>query len=180
MRILPNGQLPPCRIRPKHTKSKEDSNRERLANKRPNKGRISQMKTIRISEEIHRKLTATLGTLMAETGKLQTYDSTITALLTRSINLPKESIMEVEKFINENKHLGYITKEEFIKEAIRFKLKMLKDEYEYIEIPREKCKKLNAAVKEMNSPYCNTKDFVNVQIAKAIKKYENGRDRKKR
>jgi hypothetical protein len=88
--------------------------------------------------------------------------------------------MEVEKFINENKHLGYITKEEFIKEAIRFKLKMLKDEYEYIEIPREKCKKLNAAVKEMNSPYCNTKDFVNVQIAKAIKKYENGRDRKKR
>lgn len=83
--------------------------------------------------------------------------------------------MEVEKFINENKHRGYTTKE-----AIRFKLKMLKDEYEYIEIPREKCKRLNTAVKEMNSPYCNTKDFVNAQIAKAIKKYENGKDRKKR
>lgn len=101
MRILPNGQLPPRRIRPKHTKSKEDSNRERLANKQQNQGRISLMKTLRISDETHRKLTATLGMLMAETGKMQTYDSTITALLTRSVKLPKETIMEVENFIKE-------------------------------------------------------------------------------
>ena len=78
------------------------------------------MRTTKITDETHRKLTVTLGTLMAETRRLQTYDSTITALLTRSIKLPKETIIEVEKFINENKHRGYTTKEEFIKEAVRF------------------------------------------------------------
>ncbi|MGB9693738.1 MAG: ribbon-helix-helix domain-containing protein [Fervidobacterium sp.] len=96
------------------------------------------MKTLRISDETHRRLTAALGMLMAETGRLQTYDSTITALLTRSVKVPKETVMEVENFINENKHRGYVTKEEFIKEAIRFKLETLKGEKEYIEIPKEK------------------------------------------
>ncbi len=88
------------------------------------------MKTLRISDETHKKLTEMLGKLMAETGKLQTYDSTITALLTQSVKLPKETLMEVENFIKENKHLGYATIEEFIKEAIRFKLRILKDEKE--------------------------------------------------
>jgi len=39
------------------------------------------MRTIKITDETHRKLTVTLGMLMAETRRLQTYDSTITALL---------------------------------------------------------------------------------------------------
>jgi len=129
------------------------------------------MKTLRISDETHRKLTATLGMLMAETGRLQTYDSTITALLTRSIKLPKETIMEVEEFINENKHLGYTTKEEFIKEAVRFKLKMLKDEYEYIEIPSEKYEKLNEAIKSMKTPYYNAVRFINGQINEILNRY---------
>jgi len=128
------------------------------------------MKTLRISDETHRKLTATLGTLMAETGKLQTYDSTITALLTRSVKLPKETIMEVEKFINENKHRGYITKEEFIKEAIRFKLRMLKCKKEYVEIPKEKYQKLKTAIKEMNLPFYTIQDFINKQIDEALKR----------
>jgi len=129
------------------------------------------MKTLRISDETHRKLTATLGMLMAETGRLQTYDSTITALLTRSVKLPKETIMEVEKFINKNKHRGYTTKEEFIKEAVRFKLKMLKDEYEYIEIPREKYEKLNEAIKSMKTPYYNAVRFINGQISEILNRY---------
>jgi hypothetical protein len=128
------------------------------------------MRTIKITDETHRKLTVTLGMLMAETRRLQTYDSTITALLTRSIKLPKETIIEVEKFINENKHRGYTTKEEFIKEAVRFKLKMLKDEYEYIEIPREKYEKLNEAIKSMKTPYYNAVRFINDQINEILNK----------
>ncbi|MEM3640876.1 MAG: ribbon-helix-helix domain-containing protein [Candidatus Bathyarchaeia archaeon] len=127
------------------------------------------MKTLRISDETHRRLTATLGMLMAETGELQTYDSTITALLMRSVKLPKETIMEVENFIKENRHRGYITKEEFIKEAIRFKLNTLKSKKEYIEIPKEKCEKLNQALKVMNTPYSHLNGYVHRQIKELLK-----------
>lgn len=89
---------------------------------------MKTVKTIRISEETHKRLTVALGRLMAETGKPQTYDSTITALLTQTVKLPKETIAEVENFIKENKRLGYITIEEFIKEATKLKLNMLKSE----------------------------------------------------
>jgi len=43
------------------------------------------MKPLRISDEIHRKLTALLGTLMAQTGKMQTYQDTIEAMLVLGI-----------------------------------------------------------------------------------------------
>lgn len=87
------------------------------------------------------RLTATLGTLMAETGKMQTYDSTITALLTQSVKLPKETLIEVENFIKENKHLGYVSREEFINEAIRFKLEVLRG------------KEANQALKGLNARF---------------------------
>jgi len=47
------------------------------------------MKTIRIDDEIHRKLTITLGTLMAQTGKPQTYQDALKAIITQSVKLPK-------------------------------------------------------------------------------------------
>ncbi|MEM3696517.1 MAG: hypothetical protein QXQ94_03300 [Candidatus Bathyarchaeia archaeon] len=71
------------------------------------------MKTLRISDETHRKLTATLGTLMAQTKRLQTYSDVIEALLSRSIILNQDLLTEVEKCVNENKQQGYITREEF-------------------------------------------------------------------
>jgi hypothetical protein len=70
------------------------------------------MKTIKIDDEIHRKLTITLGTLMAQTGKPQTYQDTLKAIITQSVKLPEETLKEVENFVIENKHLGYITREE--------------------------------------------------------------------
>jgi hypothetical protein len=90
------------------------------------------MKTIKINDEIHRKLTITLGTLMAQTGKPQTYQDALEALITQSVKLPEETLKEVENFVIENKHLGYTTKEEFIRQAIRFYLKWKAKEYEYM------------------------------------------------
>ena len=72
------------------------------------------MKTLRISDDIHRKLTATVGTLMAQTGKMQTYQDAIEAMLNRSVILTRELLAEIENFIETNKHLGYATKREFI------------------------------------------------------------------
>jgi hypothetical protein len=104
-----------------------------------------EMKTLRISDDIHRKLTATVGTLMAQTGKMQTYQDAIEAMLTRSVILPTELLAEIEKSIEENKRLGFTTREEFIRDAARWRLKFVREESEYVEVPRGKYERLEAA-----------------------------------
>ncbi|MEM3766082.1 MAG: ribbon-helix-helix domain-containing protein [Candidatus Bathyarchaeia archaeon] len=130
------------------------------------------MKTLKISDDIHQKLTALLGELTAQTMKMQTYQDAIEALLTQSVIVPPELLREVEEFITKNKHKGYTRKEEFIRQAIRFFLKWESEEYEYIEIPRQKYNKLNQAVKDMNMPYYNATEFIEDQIDKALRQYE--------
>jgi hypothetical protein len=118
------------------------------------------MKTLKISDDVHRKLTATVGTLMAQTGKMQTYQDAIEAMLNRSVILPTELLAEIEKFIETNKHLGYTIREEFIRDSARWRLKFLREESEYVEIPRDKYERLEAAVKEMSMPYHSALDFI--------------------
>jgi len=130
------------------------------------------MKTLRISDEIHRKLTATVGTLMAQTGKMQTYQDAVEAMLNRSVILPSELLTEIEKFVEENKRLGFMTREEFIRDSARWRLKFLREESEYVEIPRDKFERLEAAVKEMNTPYHSASDFVYTQIDEVLEKYD--------
>lgn len=80
------------------------------------------MKTLRISDEAHDRLTSVLGRLMAETGKMKTYSDAIEAMLSKSVILSPELLDQVEVFIRENAQLGYCTKEEFIQDAVRFRL----------------------------------------------------------
>jgi hypothetical protein len=130
------------------------------------------MKTLRISDEIHRKMTATVGTLMAQTGKMQTYQDAIEAMLNQSVILPPELLAEIENFIETNKQLGFTTREEFIRDAARWRLRFLREESEYVEIPRDKYERLEAAVEEMNTPYCSATDFINGQIDEVLEKYD--------
>ncbi|MEM3596527.1 MAG: ribbon-helix-helix domain-containing protein [Candidatus Bathyarchaeia archaeon] len=130
------------------------------------------MKTLKISDDVHQKLTALLGELTAQTMKMQTYQDAIEALLTQSVIVPPELLREVEEFITKNKHKGYTRKEEFIRQAIRFFLKWETEEYEYIEIPKQKYDKLNKAVKQMNTPYYNAEEFIDDQIDKILDRYE--------
>lgn len=65
---------------------------------------------------------------MAETGKMKTYSDAIEAMLSRSVILSPELLDEVETFMKDNAHLGYATKEEFIQDAVRFKLMCLSEE----------------------------------------------------
>jgi len=130
------------------------------------------MKTLRISDEIHRKLTATVGTLMAQTGKMQTYQDAIEAMLNRSVILPTELLAKIEKFIETNKHLGYTTREEFIRDSARWRLKFLKKECEYVEVPKEKYGRLNEAVKMMNMPYYNAQDFIHKQMEHVLEQFD--------
>ncbi|MCW4047337.1 MAG: ribbon-helix-helix domain-containing protein [Candidatus Bathyarchaeota archaeon] len=130
------------------------------------------MKTLRISDSLHRKLTATLGTLMAQTGKMQTYQDAIEAMLARSVILPTELLADIDKFIEESKHLGFTTREEFLRDATRWRMKLFMENTEYVEIPKVKYRKLDAALKEMDAPYLSASDFINKQIDEVLGKYD--------
>jgi hypothetical protein len=80
------------------------------------------LKTLKISDEAHTKLTSVVGRLMAETGKAKTYSDAIEALLSRSVILSSELLDSVEGFVKDNPQLGYITREEFIQDTIRLRL----------------------------------------------------------
>jgi len=130
------------------------------------------MKTLRISEDIHQKLTALLGELMAQTSKMQTYQDAINALINESVILPQELLVQIQSFVEENKHLGFTTKEEFIRDAIRFRLSWLSQEKECVEIQKEQYDLLDEAVREMNTPYQSAVGFIDAQIKEVLEKYQ--------
>jgi Arc/MetJ-type ribon-helix-helix transcriptional regulator len=130
------------------------------------------MKTLRISDDAHQKLTGMLGEITAQTMKMQTYTDAIESLLSQSVTLPSELLNETQNFIDANKQLGYTTREEFIRDAIRHRLRILEDQTEYIEIPKEEHEKLQRAIRDMDTPFQSVDDFVNQQIRNLLEKYE--------
>jgi len=129
------------------------------------------MKTLRISDDAHQRLTALLGELTAQTMKMQTYTDAIESLLSQSVILPPELLAEIEGFIEKNRHLGYTTMEEFIRDAVRWRLRFLKEEYEYLEIPKKEYDKMQQAIKEMQTPFSNVTDFIEQQMKGLLEKY---------
>ena len=130
------------------------------------------MKTLKISDDAHSKLTSLLGELTAETSKMQTYQDAINALLNESVMLPPEVLTQTQSFIEENKQMGFTTKEEFVRDAIRFRLTWLKGDNQCLEISREQYEKLGEAVKEMETPFRSAEHFINSQINEFLGKYE--------
>jgi len=138
------------------------------------------VKSLRISDDAHEKLTTLLGELTAQTKVMQTYTDAIETLLKKSVILPPELIGEVDEFVKGNKSLGYTTKEEFVRDAVRHRLKMLRNEYQMMmEIPKEEYEKANQAVKEMNTPYLNAADFIYDQIKELLNQYEEWKETQK-
>jgi hypothetical protein len=87
---------------------------------------VTKTKALKIADQTHARLTALVGQLTAETCKMKTYKDAINDLLLRPANLPKELIKETQDFIENNKQLGFVTLDEFIKDAIRFRIQYLK------------------------------------------------------
>ncbi|MBM4400336.1 MAG: hypothetical protein FJ045_00095 [Crenarchaeota archaeon] len=129
------------------------------------------MKTLRISDDAHQKLTALLGEITAQTMKMQTYTDAIESLLSQSVILPPELLNEIQSFIEENKQLGYTTREEFIRDAIRYRLRFLRDQYEYIEIPVEEYEKLQQAIQDMDTGFLSVNDFIDQQVRNLLEKH---------
>ena len=129
------------------------------------------MKTLRITDDVHQKLTALLGELTTQTMRMQTYTDAIEALLKESVVLPPELLTQIENFIEKNRQLGFMTKEEFIRDAARWRLRYLTGTYEYIEVHKEKYEKGDTAIKEMNLPYLGIADFADKQIDTLLEKH---------
>jgi hypothetical protein len=87
-----------------------------------------EVKTLKISDELHAELTAVLGQLTAKSGQIKTYEDAVEALLHQSVVMPPELVQEIEVFVSKNKQLGYSTKEEFLRGAARWLMEQLRIE----------------------------------------------------
>ena len=130
------------------------------------------MKTLRISEDAHQKLTAMLGEITAQTMKMQTYTDAIESLLSTSISLPPELLNETQSFIEANRKLGYTSREEFIRDAIRKQLRQTKEQYTCIEVPKEEYDMMQQALIDLNTEFLSVDDFINSQIRNFLEKHQ--------
>ncbi|MCL4429128.1 MAG: ribbon-helix-helix domain-containing protein [Chloroflexi bacterium] len=130
------------------------------------------MKTLRISNDAHQKLTAMLGEITAQTMKMQTYTDAIENLLSTSVSLPPELLNETQNFIETNRKLGYTSREEFIRDAIRTQLRLTKEQYTCIEVPKEEYEKMQQALTDLNTDFLSVDDFINQQIRNLLQKHQ--------
>jgi metal-responsive CopG/Arc/MetJ family transcriptional regulator len=133
---------------------------------------VKPMKTLRISDDAHQKLTAMLGEITAQTMQMQTYTDAIENLLSTSVNLPPQLLNETQTFIENNRNLGYTSREEFIRDAIRTQLRFAKDDNTYIEIPKNEYERLQQAIKDLDTGYLSPDDFINHQIRNLLEKHD--------
>ena len=103
---------------------------------------------------------------------MQTSSAAIANLLGQTIILPPELLAHIEDSIKEKKHLKYTTKEEFLQDAARWRLKSLSDKIEYVKMRKGVCEKLEHAIKEMDLPFAGVRDFIEEQIKNALEKYD--------
>lgn len=136
------------------------------------------MKTLRITDDVHQKLTALLGELTAQTSRMQTYTDAVEALLKQSVTMPPELLAQIENFIEANKNLGYMTREELIRDAARWRLRTLSGAYEYIELQKEKYEKGDSAIREMGLPFVGVADFLDKQLETLLQNYSEWQQQK--
>lgn len=87
-------------------------------------------------------------------------------------SLPLSSSISFKSFASIVKPIWcFTTREEFIRDAIRWRLRFLKEEYEYIEIPKEEYEKLQQAIKDMETPFLSVSDFIEQQTKNLLEKY---------
>jgi Arc/MetJ-type ribon-helix-helix transcriptional regulator len=111
-----------------------------------------------------------LGEITAQTMKMQTYTDAIENLLSTSISLPPELLNETQNFIETNRNLGYTSREEFIRDAIRTQLRFSK-EFTYIEIQKEEYERAQQALQDLGTGFLGVDDFINEQIRNLLAKH---------
>jgi Arc/MetJ-type ribon-helix-helix transcriptional regulator len=138
------------------------------------------LKTLRISDDAHQKLTGLLGEITAQTMKMQTYTDAIENLLSQSVTLPPELLNEIQGFVESNRQMGYTTREEFVRDAIRFRLRSLREQYEWVEVPKEDFESVQQALADLDTPFESVDEFVHEQMGELLEKHEAWVERKQK
>ena len=129
------------------------------------------MATADVSEAV-RSNSRRLLELKAQIEKMQVSQGALEALLNQMVILPKDLLLDIEDFIRRNRKLGFSTIEGFLSDAVRFRLAWLKEDNQCFEISRDEFDRLEAAVREMGTPFASAEDFINSQIAQLLEKYQ--------
>ena len=66
----------------------------------------------------------------------------------------------------------FTAREEFIRDAIRRRLSLLKEEFECVEVPKEDYEKLQEAIKDMETSFLSVNDFVFQQVRILLARYD--------
>lgn len=140
------------------------------------------LKTVKIQDEIHLKLTALVGELTAESGKLQTYADVLNKLLETSILLPEDLVTKTTEAINNHRAVGYTTVTDFVRDAVRRRLDELKTEEFYVNvpIPREEYHLLNQAMEETGAEFKNADEYIRQHIREKTEEYQQYLSARKR
>jgi thermostable 8-oxoguanine DNA glycosylase len=102
---------------------------------------------------------------------MQTYTDAIETMLSQSVVLPSEVLNVTQNFIDANKQLGYNTREEFIRDAIRFRIRFLRNQTEYIEISKDEYNRLEQALRDLDTPFQSVEDFMRRQVEGLLEKH---------
>jgi Arc/MetJ-type ribon-helix-helix transcriptional regulator len=140
------------------------------------------MKTLKVQDEIHEKLTTLVGELTAESGKLQTYADALTKLLETSIVFPEDLVQKINETIRSRRAVGYATVTDFVRDAARRRLDELMDEEFYINvpIPSEEYHLLNRAMEETGAEYRSADDYIRQHIREKTEEYQQYLDAHKK
>jgi len=132
------------------------------------------MKSIRIEDEIHAKLTTLVGELTAESGRMQTYADAIANLLDTSVVFPEDLIKKIQNLIKEGKVIGYKNHLEFVRDAVRDHLNEILEEEFYVKIPipREEYDLLDRILDETAAPYKDPSDYIRKHIREIVEEHE--------
>ncbi len=132
------------------------------------------MKTLKVQDEIHEKLTTLVGELTAESGKLQTYADALTKLLETSIVFPEALVQKINETIRSRRAVGYTTVTDFVRDAVRRRLDELMEEEFYVNvpIPSKEYHLLNRAMEETGAEYRNADDYIRQHIREKTEEYQ--------
>jgi len=131
------------------------------------------MKSIRIEDDIHEKLTSLVGELTASSGRMQTYADAIERLLSTSIVLHEDLVKRINDLIKGSRLLGYNNHVEFVRDAVRYYMKDCLEEEFYVKvpIPRKEYDVLGKILEETAAPYTDPSDYLRKHVQEIVEKY---------
>ena len=134
-------------------------------------------KTIRVPDKLSEQLTVLVSRVTAEKLEKQTYSDAIKYLLDHHVVFPPKLISHIDELIK-NSQLGYRSKEEFLYEAARRLLKLINEDIESINVPRNMYEKTKTAIEDLDLPFMGVDDFVEEQLKKLNEQHDQWKEQR--